>query len=245
MARARTMRPAMNAPPRISRPVPMALFVAVLGAMLAIAVISLFLPDTPVEGMPPDPSAQAARDLLFGHLMPACGDLRFASVFLGEAPPGLRTGPPDSALMARAEALLDRAREAHPFEPRVVAALGHLRFARRQPDRAAVLYRRAIFLRAHCSEAHLGLGVVLGLASERESDPLQRRALALEALAQFTAVRPASALALDALYDRAVMLLRVGRRAEAREAAGRFLASEPTGVWAERLRAEIAETAAR
>ena len=225
-------------------PVPMAVFLAMLASLLAVAGVSLFMPRTMVEGMPRDPSARAARDLLIGQVMPPGDGLRFRSAFLGELPSDGHPHLPDPALIARAEALLSRAREAHPLEPRVVAALGHLELARRHLERASRLYRHAIELRAHCSEARLGLGVALALESERSADAFRRRDLALEALAQFMAVPAESELALDALYDRAMLLARVGRAAEARRVAERYLALDPASPWAGRLRAEI-ESGAR
>lgn len=222
----------------------MAVFLAVLASLLAVAGLSVFMPRTVVEGVPRDPSARAARDLLMNRLMPPCDGLRFRSAFLGELPSDGRPHGPDPGVIAQAEALLSRAREAHPLEPRVVAALGHLELARRHLERAAGLYRHAIELRAHCSEARLGLGVALALESERSADAFRRRDLALESLAQFTAVRPESELALDALYDRAILLARVGRAAEARRVAERYLALDPDRPWAGRLRAEL-ESGAR
>ena len=217
----------------------MAFFVAVLAALFAIAVISLFLPTTSVEGLPADPSAHAARDLMFGRAIPLCGGLRFGSAFLGEAPPP-PARPPDGRLIARGQALLERARAAHPLEPRVVAALGHLELSRRRLDRAIALYRSSLDLRAHCSEARLGLGIALALESEGAPDALVRRRLALQSLAQFAAIEPGSALALEAQYDRAVMLARVGRRAEARSEAARYWSRDSSGAWAERLNRELA-----
>ncbi len=214
--------------PAGARPMPMAFFLAVLAALLTVAVISIFLPGTPVEGVPRDPSARAARDLLAGRVAPFSDGLRFRSAFFGTPDPAGHAHRADPALLIQAQTLLERAHAAHPLEPRVVAALGHLELTRRRFENAALLYRRAIDLRAHCSEARLGLGIVLGLESERAPDPLRRRSLALEALAQFTAIHPESDLAPEARFDRAVMLERVGRRSEARALFGRWFGRDST-----------------
>ncbi|MBI1799303.1 MAG: hypothetical protein HYR73_06415 [Candidatus Eisenbacteria bacterium] len=219
--------------------VPMAFFIVVLAVLLVIAVGSLFIPVTPVEGLPADPSARAARDILWDRVMPATGGLRFRSAFLGELGARSPARPPDRGRIARARELLERSRAAHPFEPRVVAALGHLELARRRADRAETYYRRAIDLRAHCSEARLGLGVALALEAETTTDALLRRGLELRALAQFAAIGPRSECALDALYDRIEMLERVGRHAEARACAHEYRSRDSTSAWAGKLQEDL------
>jgi hypothetical protein len=220
-----------------------AVFLAVIATLLAIAAGSLFLPTASVEGVPNDPSARAARDLMWRRLVPPAGGLRFASAFTGEAiEPGVPR-PGESALLDRAAELLWRSVRAHPLEPRSLAALGHVELARRRPERAARYYRRAIDLRAHCSEARLGLGVALALEADRTADALERRALELAALAQFTAVDSRSARWLDAQFDRVILLRRVGRRAEADLAARAYFARDTASAWAARLREGPAEAA--
>jgi len=219
----------------------MPFFLSVLGVLLAIAAISVLLPRTVVEGLPRDPSARAARDVLYGRVIPPCGGLRFRSAFLGESTPAAPAHPSDALLLHEGEQLLERAHEAHPLEPRVVAALGHLALARRHLEEAALLYRRAIDLRSHCSEARLGLGITLALESEATADALRRRALALESLSQFTALSGESELAPEAFYDRAVLLARVGRRSEAEHQADRYFARDSSRAWAQKLREELAQ----
>jgi hypothetical protein len=222
------------------RAVPLTIFVLTLALLLGIATVSFFVPTSVVEGLPADPSARAARDLVAGRVMPQCGGLRFRSAFLGDLSPGTHALRADPALILSAQMLLERSRGAHPFEPRVVAALGHLELARRHLQKAEELYRNAIELRAHCTEARLGLGVTLALEADTTADPLARRALQLEALAQFTAVGPKSENALPALYDRVRMLENVGREAEAKRRGDEYLARDSTSVWAMRMREEIA-----
>jgi hypothetical protein len=224
-----------------ARAVPLTIFMLALAALLAVAAVSVLVPTVVVEGLPADPSARAARDLLAGRVMPQCGGLRFRSAFLGDLSPGPHLPRPDPALISSAQMLLERARIAHPLEPRVVAALGHLELVRRRLPRAEALYRHAIELRAHCTEARLGLGLALALEADTTSDPFARRALQLEALAQFTAVGARSENALPALYDRVRMLENVGRETEAKRSGAEYLARDSTSVWAMRLRGEIAD----
>jgi cytochrome c-type biogenesis protein CcmH/NrfG len=230
----------MNAPdlPAIpaARAISGTVFLGVLAALLTIAGASLFLPTTVVEGMPDDPSARGARDLLLGRVMPACGGLRFGSAFLGELERPAPGRPPDAALLERAEMLLRRAVRSHPFEPRSLAALGHLELARRRFEGAARLYRQAVDLRSHCSEARLGLGMALALEADLTADVLERRALELASLAQFSAIDSRSERWLDAAFNRAKLLDRVGRRAQARAAARLYLARDDSSEWAAQLR---------
>jgi tetratricopeptide (TPR) repeat protein len=223
-----------------ARTLPAPVFPVMLAVLLAIAIVSAFVPTRAVEGLPADPSAHAARDLLYGRVAPAAGDLRFASVFFGDSAAPELAGAADPALLERARMLLDRAREAHPFEPRVVAALGHLELARRRLARAERLYLDAIDLRSHCTEARLGLGVALSVEADGTADLFARRALQLQALAQFFAIGPGSEREREALYDRALLEERVGRHRDALQSARAFLALEPASPWADRLRRAIA-----
>lgn len=221
--------------PSAVRTVSGAVFLGGLAVLLMIAGASLFLPTTVVEGMPDDPSARAARDLLIGRVMPACGGLRFGSAFMGEFEPPAPPRSADPALIERAEALLRRSVRSHPFEPRALAAIGHLELARHHLEGAARLYRQAVDLRSHCSEARLGLGLALALEADLTADALARRALELKALAQFSAIDSRSERWLDAAFNRARLLERVGRRSEAREAARLYLARDDSSRWAARL----------
>jgi len=235
-----TRRKERRAPRADARTLPAPVFPAVLAVLLALAILSTFVPTREVEGLPPDPSARAARDLLYGHISLAAGDLRFGSVFLGDSAGVTHAGSADPALLARARALLERARKAHPFEPRVVAALGHLELAAREFGRAEALYQTAIDLRAHCTEARLGLGVALALQADATGDLFARRALQLRSLAQFLAIGPRSARAREALYDRALLEERVGRHRDALQSGREFLAAEPDDAWSARLRGALA-----
>ncbi|MBI5711738.1 MAG: hypothetical protein HZC42_15755 [Candidatus Eisenbacteria bacterium] len=82
-------------------------------------------------------------------------------------------------------------------------------------------------------------GVTLALEAAAEPDPLRQRGLRLEAIAQLAAVRPEDAVYDAALYDRALLLARVGRHDEARRMADEFATREPGSAWAERLRQAV------
>ena len=71
--------------------------------------------------------------------------------------------------------------------------------------------------------------------AEAESDVNRARALELQAIAQFAAVREGEEPWLAALYDRALLLDQVGRSAEARRWARVYLARDPGGPWAGKL----------
>jgi hypothetical protein len=84
-------------------------------------------------------------------------------------------------------------------------------------------------------EAHLGLGVALALTAETLSDLAADRGLRLRAIAQFAAVPENDPVYLAALYDRALLLKRVGRESEAREWARQYRERDATSPWAEAL----------
>jgi len=150
--------------------------------------------------------------------------------------------PVDAALLARvhaAEQALAHYTRRHPGEPRVRAALGALALARHDYTAAATRYREACERAPHYGEGRLGWGVALALDASRTADPWQRRALTLRAIAQFAAVDASLPEYPHALYDRARLLAEVGRATEARTMADRYLALDPSGPWAERLRSEL------
>jgi len=121
----------------------------------------------------------------------------------------------------------------------VRAALGALALARHDYTAAATRYREACERAPHYGEGRLGWGVALALDASRTADPWQRRALTLRAIAQFAAVDASLPEYPHALYDRARLLAEVGRATEARTMADRYLALDPSGPWAERLRSEL------
>jgi hypothetical protein len=216
------------------------MFVGLLSGLAVLAVLAAITPVRSVNGLPDDRAVRAARVVVAGHVRPATGDLRFASaLFEGGSGPPLS---PAAAwhLLDEADSLLEGARLANLAEPRIPAFQGHLALARRRYPAAERLYRHAIDLGAHTSEARLGLGLALALRSELASDQREARALLLAAIAQFAAVREDAPAYEAALYDRALLLARAGRRGEAARFAREYLARDSTSGWAERLRRELA-----
>jgi tetratricopeptide (TPR) repeat protein len=239
----------MAAPPpvvelerRLSWPaLPTLLFLSFLAMLLALAGLSLWLRPARPEGLPADPALLAAAGLPDRSLGVSTGELRYVAAALGGAP-GTRTN--DAAALARARAAeqaLERWTHRHPREPRVRAALGALALVRHDHATASRRFREACERAPHFGEGRLGWGVALALEAQRTSDPWQRRALTLRAIAQFAAVEPDQAESLPALYNRARLLAEVGRLEEARAFATRYLAREAAGPWAERLRRELIE----
>ncbi len=221
---------------------PVVSLVVFLGLILglgAVAALSLLAPIRIIGGLPDDPDAQAALSLVRGRFPIGSGVLRFGSALTGEARPGWPYSREAAAAASQAEALLERARRRATFDPRLIAALGHLDLGRRQLARAERRYRAALDLGHHYGEAHLGLGVALALRSEVEVNSLDQRALRLAALAQFVAVRESDPAYRDALYDRALMLDLVGRHEEARRIAAAYLARDPASAWAAALAARL------
>ncbi len=232
-------------------------FLVIIAGLAVLAALSLLVPARVLVGLPDDPRAAAARALLHDRLPVRAGALRFSSSLTGEAPESTRFGAGEESRAEQAVVLLEHARADHRGDPRLVAALAHVDLARAAaevpeahaavpPERFAAWMRivaraerryRSVTVRGvDVPEAHLGLGVTLALEALAERDPLRARALELEAIAQWAAVKPHVAASLPALYDRALLLARVGRRAEADRVAREYLAQDSTSPWAERLR---------
>lgn len=201
------------------------------------AALSLLRPRPIITGMPDDADAMAACSLMRTQPPPGTGTLRFRSELTGEAAPG---GPPTAPAVATGtRELLERARARSPWEPRVSAALAHLDLARHRFEHAERGYRRVLVTAPHYGEAHLGLGVALALHAEREPDPLEQRSLRLQAIAQLAAVPARDPVRAHALFDRAVLLAEVGRRAEAERMAREYLSLDRESAWAESLGARM------
>ena len=219
---------------------PALLFMLDLAALLALAIVTLVVPPRHPRGLCDDPRARAAADSLAGRVPVATGELRFSAAVLGGEPADHAPDTAELARVAAARPLLVAALRAHAGDPRAQAALAAADLVRHDEAAAVRRYRAACERAPRYGEGRLGLGVALALWAERTPDVWQARALRLEAIAQFAAVDPADAEYRPALYDRARVLLRVGRAAEAGRWARRYLALEPAGPWAERLRAGMA-----
>jgi len=223
---------------------PTLLFLSFLAMLLALAAASLWLRPSHPEGLPDDPALLATAGLPDRTLGVLTGELRFEAAALGGAP-ARQANDADALERARsAEGLLERWSRAHPAEPRVRAALGALALVRNDHATAARRYREACERAPRYSEGRLGWGVALALEAAHTSDPWPRRALVLRAIAQFAAVDPGHPEYRAALYNRARLLAEANRTADAGAFARHYLALEPEGAWAERLRADLLAGAA-
>lgn len=216
-------------------------FVAALAGLLVLALQPILSPPPALEGLPGDPDVFAARDLARGITPGTEGELRFFSAFLDADGAGHPFVAADASRIAQSEALLRRAAERNPDELRTRVFLAHLALVQRRYEPAERVYRDVLDSRAHTPEAHIGLGVTLAMEALGESDPSHSRALQLQSVAQFAAVHAKDTGYDVAIYDRAVMLERVGRHGEARRWSREYLKRDATSAWA----AKMQEIAAR
>ena len=222
------------------RGVAVVVFVAMLAGLLVLALLPVISPAPALEGVPGDADVFAARELARG-IAPSTGDdLRFFSAFLDADAVTHPFAAADAGRLAQSAALLRRASERRPEELRTRVFLAHLDLAQRRYPPAERIYREVLDARAHTPEAHIGLGVTLALQALGDSDPMHARALQLQSVAQFAAVRSKDAGYDAALYDRAVMLDRVGRHGEARRRALEYLKRDAGSAWAVKMRELIA-----
>ena len=186
------------------------------------------IPWGPVTGMPDDPELHRVAGLV--RVVPeAHGELRFQSAF---ATPAAEASSAEE--LAEAERILLAARRRHPRDPRVRAAVGCYELAAARLERAERDYRGAIDQSGGYGEARLGLGVALADRAEGAGDEEAARGLRLAAIAQFAAVAERDPAYRPALFNRTLLLLRVGREPEARRWAARYAALDP-GPWSDEL----------
>ncbi len=222
--------------PAVERSTPMLVFLALLAVLATIATVGLILPAHVLEGLPDLDLARAARDSLYGRVSLGFDGMRFGSALTGEATPLRKRTPLDAPRLSAAQSLLEGAHALRRLEPRILASLGHVALASGDYTGAERRYRSALDLRASCTEARLGLGVTLAREALLAGDLMRARALRLQAIAQFAAVPRASRWYAEALYDRALLLSQVGRRAEARRLGAEYFAQDSTSEWAASLR---------
>ena len=218
---------------------PTLLFLGILVMLLTLAGVTLGLRPEHPRGLPADAALLAKARLPDPSLGVIVTDIRFQAAALGGEAMGRAVDAATVARVREAERALSHWTRRHPGEPRVRAALGALALVRHDYTAAEFRYREACERSPHYGEGRLGWGVALALDAERTSDPWQRRALLLRAIAQFAAVDPSEPEYFAALYNRARLLAEVGRAEEARTQARRYLAVDATSPWAARLRSEV------
>jgi tetratricopeptide (TPR) repeat protein len=205
-------------------------FFCLLAGLAVVAIVSTFTPPVLVMGLPDDPDVKAAARLTRGRIALDAGELRFTPSLLGEGGRASR-GEQDSRV-ARAEVLVERARQRWPHDPRVAAVAATLDLVRGRLELAERGYRRAIDRSPSYGEARMGLGVTLALSAREATDERRARGLELQAIAQFAAVPERDPHHEAALYDRALLLAKVGRREEAHRLARAYLTLDSTSRWA-------------
>jgi tetratricopeptide (TPR) repeat protein len=222
-------------------------FLAIIVTLTVMAAVSLLVPARRVAGLPPDPEVQAVAATLQGRLPVLAGGLRFRSALTGEAAPGAVFGAAEARLAERAAASLASAARRLPGDERLEVARGHLDLVLGHLDPAGRRYfdaerrYRAVTARGReTPEARLGIGLALALQARTERHVLRARALRLEALSQWVAVSRDDPAWTVALYDRALLLVELGRHAEAEAVAREYLALDPSEPWAGRLRQALA-----
>jgi tetratricopeptide (TPR) repeat protein len=208
-------------------------FLLALIALAALALVALRTPPRILTGLPEEPALTHVHALVHDRLRVDSGELRFQSTLLGER------GEANVALAIEAERALTEATLRQPSEPRLLAARASLNLAAQRPEPAERLYRQALGAAPSYGEARLGLGVALALRAAAEGDEARTRGLRLRAISQFAAVPERDPGYPAALYDRALLLLRVGRREEAQGWARAYLERDTVSAWAVQLRREL------
>lgn len=217
---------------------PALLFLGFMAMLLTLASVSLWQRPAHPNGLPDDARLLATAGLPDPSLGVLTAGLRFRAAALGGEPVLKTSTLAELTRVHDAEAVLRHWTRRHPGEPRVRAALGALALVRHDYASAAIHYREACERSPHYGEGRLGWGMALALDAERTTDHWQRRERMLRAIAQFAAVDANEPEYLPALYDRTRLLAEVGRRAEARALARRYLALDPASAWAASLRSE-------
>lgn len=207
------------------------LFGLILVGLLGVGWCEFMQQPKLVQGLPDDPAIHAATTLLGGPLDVPAGDLRFTTSLDSLADESTLPAFPNLSTVGQAEHWVREAQRRHRWDPRIECLLGHLDLARRRYESASRHYATAVGRASRYGEARLGYGVTLALQAETEGNERRARALELRAIGQLAAVDAADPFFLPALYDRALLLVRVGRPKEAAAAARQYLSIEPRSVW--------------
>src|SRR5262245_15534149 len=218
------------------RAMPALLFLCILALLLAVSFWPSVFPAKRIAGLPDDPDVFAAANQLRAHLSLPATEMRFESALTGDAVIGLPPAPDAGERLAQAEALLDQANRRFRHDVRMHVARAALDLFRHRYRSAEERYQGAVDRYSNYPEARLGLGVALALSGELERSSLAQRQRFLRAIAQFAAVTPRDAEYEEALFDRAILLDRVGRRDEAARCAREYVARGEL-VGADRMRA--------
>jgi tetratricopeptide (TPR) repeat protein len=218
------------------RALPMVAFLAVLLLLLGVGFWPTLFPPPHIGGLPDDPDVFAAATQLRSHVVLPTAELRFESALTGDVMPGMSVQPDLERRLVDAGQSLAKARPRLAGDVRMRVARGALDLVRQRYTNAERHYHYVLDRYPNYPEARLGLGVTLALAGELERNPLARRQRYLAAIAQFAAVGPRDAEYEEALFDRVLLLERVGRRPQAARFAGEYLA-RGAFAGAERMRA--------
>ena len=220
------------------RAMPALMFLGILGLLLGVAFWPSVFPPKHVAGLPDDPDVFAAANLLRAHVALPATELRFESALTGDVVPGMPAPPDADERLTQAALLIHEARGRLAHDVRMQVARATLDLMQHRYRDAERRYHAAVNRYSSYPEADLGLGVTLTLAGELERNALAQRQRFLRAIAQFAAVTPSDAEYEEALFDRAILLDRVGRREEALRYARDYLGRGAV-VGAERMRAIV------
>jgi hypothetical protein len=227
-----------STPPRTGAPRRFAPTIGFALALLSLLVAGIMgvLPPRLVSGLPDDPEIVEIRHQIAGLVPVAYDGFRFRSSLVDDPGPPDLPPPETMQQIDEAERRMSNVLERHPGEPRLLAALGALDLARRRLEPAETRFREAVGRSHHYGEGRLGLGVAMALRAEHEPEGRRARRIRLEALAQFATVRENDPAYVQALYDRVLLLARLGRSGEARRWANEYVARDSTSTWGEEMR---------
>jgi hypothetical protein len=195
------------------RAAPAVVFLCILAVLLGVALWPAVFPGSRLSGLPDDPDVFAAAALLRGHVAPPSRELQFESALTGPIDLGIHAAGDAESRFAMCERLLESARGRLGGDPRVESA-----HARRSTCCAiATCTRRAGIgwrsMRRTSTARRASVWASRWRSRPRSSRARSSSAGRLAAIAQLAAVPHWASEYDEALYDRAVLLDRVGRGA--------------------------------